>query len=30
MVAANRPELLGQIDFVGIQSSGLEFVPFGG
>jgi hypothetical protein len=30
MVAANRPELLTQIDFVGIQASGLEFVPFGG
>jgi hypothetical protein len=30
MVAANRPELLTQIDFVGIQSSGLEYVPFGG
>lgn len=29
MVAANRPELLTQIDFVGIQSSGLEYVPFG-
>jgi hypothetical protein len=30
MVAAARSELLTQIDFVGIQASGLEFVPFGG
>lgn len=30
MVAANRPELLTQIDFVGIQSTGLEYTPFGG
>lgn len=30
MVAANRPELLTQIDFVGIQSAGLEYVPYGG
>ena len=30
MVAANRPELLTQIDFVGIQSTGLEYVPYGG
>jgi hypothetical protein len=30
MVAANRPELLAQIDFVGIQTNGLEYVPFGG
>lgn len=29
MVAANRPELLTQIDFVGIQTTGLEFVPYG-
>lgn len=28
MVAANRPELLTQIDFVGIQTTGLEFVPY--
>ena len=30
MVAANRPELLSQIDFVGINTNGLEYVPFGG
>ena len=30
MVAANRPELLTQIDFVGIQTTGLEYTPFGG
>jgi len=30
MVAANRPELLSQIDFVGIQNSGLEYTPYGG
>ena len=30
MVAANRPELLTQIDFVGIATTGLEFAPFGG
>lgn len=30
MIAANRPELLAQIDFVGIQTNGLEYVPFGG
>jgi hypothetical protein len=29
MVAANRPELLTQIDFVGIQSTGLEYTPYG-
>lgn len=30
MVAANRPELLSQIDFVGIATNGLEYVPYGG
>lgn len=30
MVAANRPELLAQIDLVGLQTTGVEFVPFGG
>lgn len=30
MVAANRPELLTQIDFVGIQTAGLEYVPYSG
>lgn len=30
MVAANRPELLSQIDFVGIQNNGLEYTPYGG
>lgn len=30
MVAANRQELLDQIDFVGIKTNGLEYVPFGG
>lgn len=30
MVAANRQELLDQIDFVGIKTNGLEFEPFGG
>jgi hypothetical protein len=30
MVAANRPELLAQIDFVGIKATGLEFVDYGG
>ena len=30
MVAASRPELLAQIDFVGIKNSGLEFVDYGG
>jgi len=30
MVAASRPELLSQIDFVGIKATGLEFVDYGG
>jgi hypothetical protein len=30
MVAANRPELLAQIDLVGLQTTGVEYVPFGG
>lgn len=30
LVAAKRPELLNDIDLVGIQSTGLEFIPFGG
>lgn len=30
MVAAGRNELLTQIDLVGLQTTGLEFVPFGG
>ena len=30
MVAASRPELLGQIDYVGIQTTGLEYTPYGG
>lgn len=30
LVAASRPELLAQIDFVGIKNSGLEFVDYGG
>jgi len=30
MVAANRPELLDQINLVGLSTTGLEFVPFGG
>lgn len=29
-VAANRPELLTQIDLVGLQTTGVEYVPFGG
>lgn len=30
MYAATRPELLTQIDYVGIQTVGLEFVPYAG
>lgn len=30
MVAAGRPELLAQIDYVGIQTTGLEYVPYNG
>lgn len=30
MVAANREELLNQIDLVGMQTTGVEYVPFGG
>jgi hypothetical protein len=30
MVAAERPELLSQINLVGVATTGLEFVPFGG
>lgn len=30
MVAADRPELLSQINLVGVATTGLEFVPFGG
>lgn len=29
MVAASRPELLAQIDYVGIQTTGLEYTPYG-
>ena len=30
MVAANRPELLAQVDLVGLQTTGVEFIPFSG
>lgn len=30
MVAANRPELLTQIDLVGLQTTGVEYIPFSG
>lgn len=30
MVAANREELLDQINLVGLQTTGVEYVPFGG
>lgn len=30
MVAAGRSELLSQIDLVGLQTTGLEYVPYGG
>lgn len=30
MIAANREELLDQIDLVGMQTTGVEYVPFGG
>jgi len=30
MVAAERPELLSQIDLVGVATTGLEFIPFSG
>ena len=30
MVADNRTELLTQIDLVGLQTTGLEYVPYGG
>jgi hypothetical protein len=30
MVAANRTELLAQVDLVGLQTTGLEYIPYGG
>ena len=30
MVAASREELLNVIDLVGMQTTGVEYVPFGG
>lgn len=30
MVAANRTELLTQIDLVGLQTTGVEYIPYGG